>query len=110
MGKIGIHVTPGDWVPHVADSAPVSLIGLARERLAGANTEPALKPAPVATRRDRAIDKVLAWLSYYALVFVAFAIFMPGVTMEAIAGVREVVGPAVHDRPSDWRLRGSAGL
>jgi hypothetical protein len=113
MGRIGFHVEPGEWRPELAVARNrISLIDQARSRLAEPVPEPVATPVgvPPQAKRDSLLDRSLAWLSYYLLVFVAFAVFLPGTTVDTLAGMREAMAPMLGDMatssPAAWPLRG----
>lgn len=115
MGRIGIHVTPGEWNPEAGrrPQAKRGLVAQMRTELANAAAmAEAAQPVPTA-RRERGFDKALAWLSYYSLVFVAFCIFMPGLTQETMAAARDLAAPVLGPAPkaaTAMELRGGAGI
>ncbi len=91
MGKFGIPISAGDWSPS-ADTAirAPALTAPAAPVVHVANLVVADYPKP-----QRSIDRALAWMSYFVLVFAAFCVFLPAQTQQAAAAVNSLTHPVI---------------
>lgn len=105
MGRLGFPVSQGDWVHKQNNHS---------ELVIADETDP---------KQERTLDRVLAYTSFYVLLFAAFCAFLPAQTGTAFAYVKELnpipaLGTTNHDkllrRPDNssaahenWQLRGS---
>lgn len=73
MGRLGLELSKSTWLSNPKNQAPKKL---------------SLKDVPMVVEEgveeDSAVDSIIAYVSYYVLVFVAFCAFMPAQTAYAV--------------------------
>jgi hypothetical protein len=91
MESLVLNVSPGNWIANLKSSPGVEMV------VAGE-----VKP-------DSIPERILAYLSFYVLIFTAFCVFLPVPTGNALASVRQLDILAVTKPPvlkkGDWGLR-----